>query len=50
MKGETEAGVKLSNKDVVEVLESIMDSLSPIPSHSLLQIKDQKDKGFFMPG
>ena len=31
---ETEAGVKLSNKDVVEVLESIMDSLSPIPFSS----------------
>ena len=32
---ETEAAVKLSNEDVVEILQSIIDSLSPIQHGNL---------------
>lgn len=43
---ETESGVKLSNKDVVEILLSIVDSLSPI-DFSFKDLSDREWNGYY---
>ena len=41
--GETEGGVKLSNEDIIEILQSIIDSLSPI-DFSFKNVSDKAKK------